>query len=97
MSEVLMKVVNPREGKCPTLEVDEPFMLWCPRRKMYATTVITRWYRSSYGYVIRDTQGARDTSIVVFCVAGGDGRDLFDRVYDARQALMQSTYTIYYM
>ena len=33
--EVLMKVVNPRKGKCPTLEVDEPFMLWCPRRDIY--------------------------------------------------------------
>lgn len=92
-----MKIVNPREGKCPTLEADEPFMLWCPRRKVYVRAIITRWYRHTSGYVIRDTQGPLDTTRAAFCVGADDGTNLFDRVHEASQALIRGGYIIYYM
>lgn len=92
-----MKIVNPKEGKCPALEADEPFMLWCPKRKIYIIAVITLWYISSNQYVIRDTQSPRNTQVAEFCVVASNSKDLFDRVHEANQILIQDTYTIYYV
>ena len=92
-----MKVVNPSEDKRPSLVADEPFMLWCPKRKVYVTVVITLWYLSSSSYVIRDTQGQPDAAITAFCVADSYGEDLFGSVNDASKSLTQGGYTIYYI
>ena len=91
-----MKVVNPSEDKRPSLVADEPFMLWCPKRKVYVTTAITLWYLSSSSYVIRDVQGPLDGDIAAFCVADSSGEDLFGSVNSASKSLTQGGYTIYY-
>lgn len=92
-----MHIVNPREGKRPVLEVDVPFMLWCPKRSIYVITVITKWYYTTSRYVLRDTQGRHSPDIAVFCIADHCGTDLFESADAARKSLMDDTYTIYYV
>ena len=89
-----MKVVNPKEGKCPDISVGEPFMLWCPATNGYYKTVVKLWLGGTR-YVIRDTQGL--TTIAAFCIAKSPGgTDLFDTVGEAIEILLQDNYTFYH-
>ena len=89
-----MKVVNPKEGKCPDIRVNEPFMLWCPVANGYYRTIIRIWLGGDR-YVIRDTQGL--TTIAAFCIAKSPGgTDLFDTASEAIEVVLQGNYKFYY-
>ena len=64
----MIKIINPYKDKeIPALLIDEPFMLWCPERKVYYRVVIAHWYSS---YVARDMQ--LGTHALAFTIAKKD-------------------------
>lgn len=95
-----MKVVNPREGKCPTVVIDEPFMLACLRTGLYYRVVITLYgilpYTNGYKYVIKGTQRptvSRGDFIEVFTVRSiSTGRDLYKSLDEIVQLITSNDY-----
>lgn len=99
-----MKIVNPKLGKFgEDLQLEEPFMLWCPDRKRYHMVVVRLW---------ADAQGGRstDTDVVVgsaqqpsgilryFTVGQRDrnGHDLFKSMSELLLLFSDDNYTILY-
>ena len=98
-----MKIVNPKLDKFgEDLQLEEPFMLWCPEQKRYHMAVVRVWSDAQGGYGNRDvvvSSAQLPNSILNYFTVGNldkYGNDLFKNMNELLLLFKYNRYHLLY-
>ena len=98
-----MQIVNPREGQYgEDIQLEEPFMLWCPLQKKYHTAIARLWADACGGCDSDDivVGSAQEPNRILkyFTVGNSDnyGNDLFKTMADLLLLFRHDKYYLSY-